>query len=257
VPATDIEKVTHAMSQHAYGDAFMNVTSQSRSSAERIIAKIAPVLAPESVADFGCARGTWLGAWARAGVAQLQGVDGDYLKGKPLEVDAALMTFTDLAKPIALGRRFDLVQSLEVAEHLPPDASRVFVETLARHSDRVMFSAAPPGQGGEHHTNERPYEFWRDLFAEQGFAMFDWVRPLIASDVSIRYWYRYNVFLFVRESAVDALPAEIAATRASAPGPVADVSPQLFQLRKRVVRHLPVPVQNGIAAALARLRGAG
>jgi hypothetical protein len=245
------------MSQHAYGDAFMNVTAQSRSSAERIIGKIGPTLAPKSVADFGCARGTWLSAWSRAGVADIRGVDGDYLRGKPLEVDDSLMTFTDLARPIDLGQRFDLVQSLEVAEHLPPDGSTVFVETLARHGDRVLFSAAPPGQGGEHHTNERPYEFWRELFARQGFAMFDWVRPLIADDMTIRYWYRYNIFLFVRETALGALPAGIAATRVPASGPVPDISPALFKLRKHAVRRLPVPVQNGIAAALAKLRGAG
>lgn len=244
------------MSQHAYGDAFMNVTSQSRSSAERIIGKIGSTLAPASVADFGCARGTWLAAWARAGVTDAHGVDGYYLKGKPVEVDPSLLTFTDLAKPIDLQRRFDLVQSLEVAEHLPRDASRTFVETLTRHGERVLFSAAPPGQGGEHHTNERPYEFWRDLFAAQGFAMFDWVRPLIADDMAIRYWYRYNIFLFVQEEAIGALPPGVSATCVPASGPVADVSPPLFRLRKKAVRHLPTPVQNGIASVLARLRGA-
>jgi hypothetical protein len=33
----------------------------------------------------------------------------------------------------------------------------------------VLFSAAPPGQGGEHHVNERTYEFWRGLFARHGY----------------------------------------------------------------------------------------
>jgi hypothetical protein len=47
-----------------------------------------------------------------------------------------------------LDRRFDLVQSLEVAEHITPAASEAFVEDLARHAERfVLFSAAPPGKG--------------------------------------------------------------------------------------------------------------
>ena len=34
-----------------------------------------------------------------------------------------------------------------------------------RHSDIVLFSAAPPGQGGHGHVNERSYEYWRGEFA--------------------------------------------------------------------------------------------
>jgi hypothetical protein len=36
----------------------------------------------------------------------------------------------------------------------------MFVYCLARHARRfVLFSAAPPGQGGEFHVNERPFEY--------------------------------------------------------------------------------------------------
>ncbi|MDP6884692.1 MAG: hypothetical protein QF830_11185, partial [Rhodospirillales bacterium] len=43
--------------------------------------------------------------------------------------------------------------SLEVAEHLPPDAAETFVATLVAHGRLVLFSAAPPGQGGLNHVN--------------------------------------------------------------------------------------------------------
>ena len=245
------------MNRHIYGTAFMGVTAQSRQSAERIVACIGNVLNVSSVADFGCALGTWLSVWQAHGVANLQGVDGDYLKGQALEIDAAHMRFSDLSQPIDLGCRFDIVESLEVAEHLPPAAAATFIETLTRHGDIVVFSAAPPGQGGENHTNERSYDYWRDLFAARGYAMFDWIRPLIADDAGIRYWYRYNIFMFVRESAVPHLPEQIRKTRVAASGPVADVSPGLFKIRKTIVRLLPVAIQDQIAGALAKLRGAG
>ena len=44
-----------------------------------------------------------------------------------------------------------------------------FVQNLVRHaSGAILFSAAPPGQGGEFHVNEQPYEYWRGKFQRCG-----------------------------------------------------------------------------------------
>ena len=43
-----------------------------------------------------------------------------------------------------------------------------FVDNLVRHGDVILFSAAVPHQGGEHHVNEQPPEYWRELFARPG-----------------------------------------------------------------------------------------
>lgn len=243
------------MAQHVYHAAFMRITSQSRHSAEAIVAHVARVLSVRSVADFGCALGTWLSVWHDRGVDDIVGVDGEYLRGKPLEVDLSCIRFRDLTQPIDLGRKFDLVESLEVAEHLPAEAAPSFVATLARHGDIILFSAAPPGQGGEYHVNEQAFEYWRDLFATHGYRMFDWIRPKIVADESIRFWYRYNLFLFVHERALAMLPREIAGNGVATKGPIRDVSPLQFRLRKLVVRRLPVFVQTRIAATLSKLGG--
>ena len=68
-------------------------------------------------------------------------------------IDADEFRAADLSQPIDLGRRFDVVQSLEVAEHLPSSRASEFIGTLTSHDPLVMFSAAVPGQGGEHHIN--------------------------------------------------------------------------------------------------------
>lgn len=78
---------------------------------------------------------------------------------------------------------FDLITCLEVAEHLPMDAHETLVDTIARHlrpmpnmedaSGWVLFSAAPPGQGGEHHIGCRPAVQWRALFHERGLSYRD------------------------------------------------------------------------------------
>src|SRR5256885_15969550 len=112
-------------------------------------------------------------------------------------IDAANLRAADLANPIDLGRRFDLVQSLEVAEHLPAVKAESFVDTLIAHGSLVLFSAALPGQGGENHVNEQPLDYWRDIFRSRGYLPVDYLRPLITGDPAIQSWYRYNILLYV------------------------------------------------------------
>jgi methyltransferase family protein len=86
----------------------------------------------------------------------------------------------DLREPLNLQRRFDLITCLEVAEHLDLDNHRVLVATIKRHlrlmpnmddpSGFVLFSAAPPGQMGEHHVGCRPAREWRAMFHEAGLS---------------------------------------------------------------------------------------
>ena len=49
--------------------------------------------------------------------------------------------------PIDLGRQFDLVQSLEVAEHLPAANAEQFVETLTAHEPSYPVLSGSPGTG--------------------------------------------------------------------------------------------------------------
>lgn len=63
-----------------------------------------------------------------------------------------------------------IVICTEVAEHLPADQAPTLVRYLTSHAlDYVIFTAAPPGQGGHDHVNEQPPEYWRDLFAAEGW----------------------------------------------------------------------------------------
>jgi hypothetical protein len=96
------------------------------------------------------------------------------------------------------------VQSLEVAEHVPATAAQTFVDCLVAHAPVVLFSAAVPGQGGDNHVNEQPYEYWRSLFADRGYRMYDFLRPQIVG-TKAAHWYRYNTFLFATRS----VPAQI------------------------------------------------
>ena len=67
----------------------------------------------------------------------------------------------DLRQPLDLGRKFDLVLCIEVAEHLPGSAANTLCDTITCHCGRLaVFTAAPPGQGGTGHVNCQLPHYW-------------------------------------------------------------------------------------------------
>jgi 2-polyprenyl-3-methyl-5-hydroxy-6-metoxy-1,4-benzoquinol methylase len=113
--------------RYEYGAGFYRANAAiAVRSAERIVPKVIASFPVHSVVDFGCGRGAWLSVWAKAG-SSVTGVDGPFVDQRRLLIDSDCFHNADLARPIDLGKRFDLVQSLEVAEHLRP-LSRMAVE---------------------------------------------------------------------------------------------------------------------------------
>ena len=157
-------------------------------SASVVVPLVVDLLHPGSVIDVGCGQGEWLDAF---GLEDAVGVD----IAAP-ERDGFVRH--DLTEPLDLERLFDLVVSLETAEHLPEEAADVYVDTVARHAGRaVLFSAAVPGQEGLHHVNCQPHEYWHAKFARYGLEATDPIRPLIAGDRRVSPWYRNNLFVYV------------------------------------------------------------
>jgi SAM-dependent methyltransferase len=232
---------------HAYDSLFYEYQREGALlSARSLLPVVIDTLEVESVLDVGCGAGSWLAAYRDLGVVDCIGVDGDYVDRSLLMVDARWFNPRDITKPFDFSRQFDLVQCLEVAEHIPPRACDTLVDNITRHGRRVLFSAAVPGQGGEDHINERPYGFWRDKFATRGYRLFDFVRPRTIDNPAIEPWYRYNVLFFAHDSVADSLPADVAATRVAERAPIRDFSPLSYRLRKLLMRSLP-------AAAVSRL----
>ena len=170
----------------------------SRSSAAIVVPVIDDIVHPDSVLDVGCGAGTWLAEWLNLGVTDILGVDGDYVEEKVLQIESAKFIPADLRQPLSLDRKFDLVQSLETAEHLDWKYADLFVESLVNHGDVILFSAAIPGQGGTGHVNEQPHSYWTEKFAQAGFKMYDIIRSRI-QDPGVEWWYRQNIFLYSRD----------------------------------------------------------
>src|SRR5688572_3838294 len=90
-----------------------------RRSANVVVPLVITALAPRSVVDVGCGNGTWLATFHEKGVTDVLGVDGEYVDRDELDIPGGQFLPFDLTKRLELDRQFDLVMSLEVAEHLP------------------------------------------------------------------------------------------------------------------------------------------
>lgn len=239
---------------HVYSDTFFDyIDSGARRSAQAFIGLLQGALAPQSVLDLGCGRGVWLDEWHRAGVATVHGVDGDYVNRDTLAIPVDSFSAKDLTRPIDLGRRFDLAQSLEVGEHLPLEASDALVDSLTRSADRVLFSAAVVGQGGEFHVNEQPLSFWQDKFEDRGYRAYDCIRPHLGDRTDVEPWYRYNAVLYVNETGLVGLPETVTGHAVPRGQKLRNAGDLTWRLRRGIVSRLPQAAVTQIAQVRAAL----
>ncbi len=172
-----------------------------------IVPLIIQVINPKSVLDIGCGIGTWLKIFEENGVVDYLGVDSEFVELQHLKIPHNHFVGHDLRKELSLNRKFDLVVSLEVAEHLPESSADLFVKTLVSHGEAILFSAAIPGQGGQDHLNEQWPDYWKKKFSFHGYYFHDVLRPVIWGNENVDWWYRQNIFLLSKESPpMDVLP---------------------------------------------------
>lgn len=165
--------------------------------ATEMVPVILKLFSPASVLDIGCGTGTWLKVFKQSDATlDLVGVDGPHLDKSKLEVPESLILLHDLSTAFSMNRKFDLVISLEVAEHLPKEAAATFITTLTTHSDTVIFSAAIPGQGGYNHLNEQWPSYWAALFAEHGYQCYNMLREQFWNNPQVDHWYKQNILVF-------------------------------------------------------------
>lgn len=162
------------------------------------------LLNPTSVVDVGCGLGSWLAVFRDYGVERILGIDGEWVDQTTLKIPIDCFIARDLSAPLRLDERFDLVVSLEVAEHLPRESAATLVDSLTSLGSTVLFSAALPGQGGTGHVNERWPDYWARLFGERGYAPIDCVRGKVWTDERVDFWYAQNTLVFAREEIIDA-----------------------------------------------------
>ena len=240
------------MTEHSYsGDFYDYIDAGSRASARTVSGLLLGEMTIGSLLDIGAGHGAWAAEWLRAGVKDVLAVDGDYVPRDQLAIPTDNFLAHDLSTPLDLKRRFDLVQTLEVAEHLPGDKADLFVDNLARHGDVILFSAAVPNQGGEHHVNEQPPQYWRERFARRGYDVFDWLRPLLADKKGVEPWYRFNSYIYANAEGQKRLSDAIRAARVPDGQKLEIGGDMAWALRRAAVGLIPKPLVKPIAMARA------
>jgi SAM-dependent methyltransferase len=185
---------------------FEGLADGARSSAKEIVPLVLELVQPTSVVDVGCGLGIWLSVFEQHGIDDIFGLDGDYVDRTRLEIPEEQYLPFDLEDPIRIDRQFDLVLSLEVAEHLPAECAGIFVDSLTRLGPVILFSAAIPFQGGTRHLNEQWPEYWRDRFQENDYVAIDCLRRKIWQNENVDWWYAQNTLIFVRREHLESYP---------------------------------------------------
>lgn len=138
-------------------------------------------LAVSSFLDVGCASGCLLATskilWNEA---RLVGIGhGEIPRSRFMLSEDPLAKFIDVdldfvnAKTVQnnaeLSRKFDIISSIEVVEHVDPKNEKGLVEMFAQSANGiVVISAARAGQRGYGHINCMNNDHWIDLFTDAG-----------------------------------------------------------------------------------------
>lgn len=156
-----------------YGDKFYSMLRTKYRKMQNDIGASILAMFPgtKSLLDLGCGVGGYLEGALSAGICHLVGVEYNYTAAEPF-ISEAIRPYIvqgDVTKPLDYGK-FDLVMSIEVAEHINPDGTDEYVANMITAAKGpIILSAAPPGQTGNNHINCQPKAFWDEKFLEHAY----------------------------------------------------------------------------------------
>lgn len=206
----------------------------SYQSAKETVPLILKLFTPKSIVDVGCSSCMWLNCFQQYGIKNYLGID--YLDQNKLSLNINKKHFLehDLKSPINLRRKFDLVMSLEVAEHLPANKASIFINSLVKLGPVIIFSAAVPNQTGTHHVNEQWPSYWAKLFFEHDYIPFDYFRNKIWKNEKIEWWYRQNLLAYIDRKYFETHPQLKNWLGKSVKVPMARIHPQNWTTIKHI-----------------------
>jgi SAM-dependent methyltransferase len=213
------------------------ILHSQRRSAKEIIPLVLELVHPKSVVDVGCGPGAWLSVFKEYGIQEALGIDRAIDK-QLLQIPESQYLRWDLEKPLRIDRKFDLVISLEVAEHLPIECAETFVDSLVKLGPVILFSAAVPFQGGHNHINEQWLEHWANLFQRRNYQAIDSIRKKIWHNTNVDFWYAQNIIIYASGAYLEnhrLLKEEFEKTNASA---LSIIHPKLIEQKERLFEEL-------------------
>ena len=163
------------------------------------------IFRPKWAVDFGCGPGMLVRRLTKLGVIAV-GFDGSShaIEKAHETIRNSLAVCNIVANTSAVGD-FNLVVCTEVAEHIPAEDADALVRTLCNacsiRDGAIVFTAAPPGQGGHDHINEQPMSYWIEKFGACGLDVDETLTAAVKSGwhgLKRMWFYPANVRVFNR-----------------------------------------------------------
>ena len=187
-----------------YEKEFYKISPVWETSSRKVAGVILEAFEFSSILDLGCYVGYFIDEFQKKG-KEVCGVDGDWVDKNVLlpSVKDKIIPH-NLEKPLDLGRKFDIVLSLETAENIYPGTENFFIENLLRHAKSyIIFSAARVGQKGgrlHHHRCFHPPSWWASKIEESGagYLLHETAKfETMLQKSNVPEWYINNVSVFL------------------------------------------------------------
>lgn len=155
---------------------------------------------PTRIIDVGCGTGALLEALRDRG-CEVFGLEYSEAALKYCRSRRLSIAKFDLERDVFReNRTFNVAISLEVADHLPNRVADRYVDLVTHLAPVIIFTAAPPGQGGTEHVNEQPPSYWITKFRQRGFNHAEEVsqrwRESWEAAGDVESWYHNNLMIF-------------------------------------------------------------
>lgn len=152
---------------------------------ENIAKNIVERFSPKTVLDAGCAYGYLVKALRNLGV-DAYGIDisehAISKADKDIQPFVAVHSITE-ELPSDFPKKFDLVITIEVLEHISPEDGKQAIKLLCSYANTIIFTSSPDDIVDRFHLNVQQAEYWAKEFARNYFY-----RDLIQSAEYICPW---------------------------------------------------------------------
>jgi Glycosyl transferase family 2 len=148
----------------------------------------------ETAIDIGCGDGRYTRNLIDHGI-NCKGFDGSPLTPK---LSGGLCGVKDFSESVDIGT-FDLVLSLEVGEHIPPQYEQVFIDNLCKAARKYLcVSWGIVGQPGYGHFNCRNNDYVIAEMQKRGF-IFDEKTSMRLRSASTFPWFKNTIMVFYKK----------------------------------------------------------